>query len=319
MRHIVYLVPMLTFLASCSLLNKAALRTTGDVIESGANESMTEGNWENFKIATPGNLKMLEGLWYADQENKTLLTLLIKGYSAYAFAVAETQALSGMLLDEPREERIDQAILYYEKAIFYGEKYLSVRGIEPGEFWEASFPAKLNTRFDDELSRDDYVAILYLGQAIGSSINLQRDNIVKMSYMNHAFKTIQWVCGKDPDLEFGSCGLFQAVLTASVPSMLGGSQDEAKKQFQLLMKKMPYNLLVHLGYIQYHLIPMMAEDEFDSEVKKLSSKINSWFMAQKGVKTQKNAIYRKHREANLYNAIARERLKIISKHEKELF
>ena len=318
-RNTLSVVIILIFLSSCSLINKIALRTTADVIKSGSDESMTEGNWSNFKQATPANLKLLEGLWFADQKNKTLLTLLIKGHSAYAFAISETEALPGILLDEPNEELVNQTILYYEKAIYYGEKYLALSGIESSEFWNAAFPSKLAPVFENKFDSDDYVALLYLGQAIGSSINLQRDNIVKMSYMNHAFKTIEWVCAKDPELEFGSCGLFSAVLTASVPSILGGSQTKAKAQFQQMMIKMPYNLLVHLSFIQYHLIPMMEEDEFKQEIKKLSKKLDSWYALQKGIRKESNQIYQKHREANLYNAIAKKRFKLIKNIEKELF
>lgn len=310
---------VLIFFSSCSLLNRTALRTTADIIQSGSDESMTEGNWENFKLATPANLKMLEGLWYADKQNKTLLTLLIKGYSAYAFAVSETESLKGVLLDDPKEDLVNQTILYYEKAIYYGEQYLAVSGIKAKDFWDASFPSKLQKVFNEELDSDDYVALLYLGQAIGSSINLQRSNIVKMSYMNHAFKTIEWVCGKQPDLEFGSCGLFSAVLTASVPSILGGSQERARVEFKEMMTKMPYNLLVHLSFIQYHLIPMMEDDEFETEIKSLSNKVDSWYALQKGERKESNKIYQEHRNSNLYNAIAKKRLKIIKSIKRDLF
>lgn len=314
-----FLVTFLLGLQSCSLINKAALRTTADVVELGSDESLTEGNWENFKRATPGNLKMLEGLWFADQENKKLLSLLIKGYSAYAFAVVETEALAGLLLDNPNQDQVNLTILYYEKAIFYGEKYLAASGIKPTEFWKATFPSKLKENFNDELSKDDYVAMLYFGQAIGSSINLQRQNIVKMSYMNHAFKTIDWVCSKAPEIEQGSCGLFQAVLTASMPSIMGGSQDKAREMFLQMRQKMPYNLLIDLSFIQYHLIAMLEEDAFEKEAKALTKKLTAWYELQLGVKNKSNLIFQKHREFNLYNAIAKKRLNTILKIKNEIF
>lgn len=313
------LIISLIFLQSCSLINKTALRTTADVIKSGSDESLTEGNWENFKYATPGNLKMLEGLWFADQENKTLLSLLIKGYAAYAFAVSETESLAGLLKEKPNQDQINLTILYYEKAIFYGEKYLAVSGISPSDFWKATFPSKLKESFDKELSSEDYVAMLYLGQAIGSSINLQRQNIVKMSYMNHAFKTIDWVCNRAPEIEHGSCGLFQAVLSASMPSIMGGSQDKAREMFLQMRQKMPYNLLINLSFIQYHLIPMLEEEQFEKEVSDLNKKIKSWFTLQLGEKNKDNLIYQKHREFNLYNAIAKKRFEIITKAKNEIF
>lgn len=313
------LVFSLVFLQSCSLLNKVALRTTADVIHLGSEESLTEGNWENFKRATPANLKMLEGLWYSDQENKTLLSLLIKGYAAYAFAVSETEALAGILIDNVNQEQVNLTILYYEKAIFYGEKYLEVSGIKTNDFWNASFPTKLKETFNQKLSSRDYVAMLYFGQALGSSINLQRQNIVKMSYMNHAFKTIDWVCENGPDIEHGQCGLFQAVLTASIPSIMGGSQQKARKLFNQLRLKMPSNLLVDISLIQYHLIPMLEEDEFEKETAVLIKKLDAWYSLQLGDKSPQNLVYQKKREFNLYNAIAKKRLKIIMNNKKDIF
>lgn len=315
-----YICLLVVFLTtSCSLIHKAALRTTASVIHKGSDEPLTEGNWEQFKLATPGNLKLLEGLWYADQKNKKLLSLLIKGYSAYAFGIAETEATKSIVLDELSEENTEQSILLYEKAVFYGEKYLSVSGINPQEFWNVSYPSTIASEFDSQFSKSDYVALLYFGQAIGSSINLQRTNVVKMSFMNHSFKIIDWVCKKQPDIERNSCQLFRAVLTASMPSVMGGSQDLAREQFKKLMKDMPHNLLVHLSFIQYHIIPMLEEEEFFVEMKSLEKKLKSWFSLQMGIKNKKNKLYQDQREFNLFNAIARKRFKEIKRVQKDIF
>jgi len=310
---------MMCFLCSCSLVNRFALRTTASVINSGSDEILTEGNWENFKMGAPANLKLLEGLWYSDQGNKKLLTLLIKGYSAYAFGVSETEITTDFALDELDSEKTSQSVLFYEKAVFYGEKYLSASGIKLEDFWKVSFPTELADKFDSTFSKKDYVALLYLGQAIGSSINLQRSNIVKMSFMNHSFKLIEWVCSKAPEIEHNSCQLFRAVLTASMPSVMGGSQPRARTQFKKMMKEMPYNLLVHLGFIQYHIIPMLEEDEYKAEMGKLEDKLASWFSLQLGTKNTKNKLYQEHREFNLFNAIAKKRFEEIRKVEKDIF
>ena len=123
MRFLPLFLVMTTFVG-CSLVNKTALRTTANVIREGSDESFTEGNWAFFKEAMPGNIKLLEGLWFADQSNENLLGLLIKAHAAYAFVVHETQALEAIITDDYNSTAKEQAILHYEKAIFYAVKLL---------------------------------------------------------------------------------------------------------------------------------------------------------------------------------------------------
>lgn len=310
---------LLASLVSCAAVNTIALRTTANVIHAGSDEALTEGNYEHFKAATPANLKLLEGLWFSDQQNKTLLGLLVKGYSAFAFAVAETEALEEILLEESSSKKIDQVLMLYEKAVFYGEKYFQELGITKKELWNKNFPSKLGKVFDDKLSPEDYVTVFYFGQALGSSINIQRQNLVKMSFMNHSLQTLDYICKKQPSIERGSCDLFQAVLMASIPSIMGGSQVKARKMFKKLIKSQPANLLAHLSFIQYHIIPMMEEDEYFGEMEKLQKKIRNWYGLQKGMRSKYTRIYERDRFFNLFNAISKERYQTLGKLKNELF
>ncbi len=79
-------------------MNKVALETTSNVMYEGSDEVLNEGNWHFFSQAAPANLKLVEGMWYSDQTNKKLLTLLIRGYTAYAFATLETKAYKNIML-----------------------------------------------------------------------------------------------------------------------------------------------------------------------------------------------------------------------------
>ena len=302
----------------CSMINKMAVRTTVGVVEQGSDELLTEGNWEFFKASAPGNIKLLEGLWFADQGNEKLLALLIKGHAAYAFAVQETEALNDILLEESNSPKRTQAILHYEKAIFYGVKYLEENGIKEEEFFAKDFSIKLSKKFDQKLGDEDLVAIFYFAQALGSSINLQRSNVTKMGQLAHVKSLLNWVCKRDPSLERGSCGLFQSVIEASTPTLLGGSQDRAKEMFQKVIKQQPYNLMARLSYIQYHLIPMLEEDEFEAEMAKLERDINIWF---KGIKDQSQKVspYKNHPDFNLFNAMAKKRYESMAALKKEIF
>ena len=308
---------MLALISSCSLINMGAVKTTVNVIHAGSDEILTEANWEMFRQGTPANLKMLEGLWFADRSNKKLMTLLAKGYSGYGFGVHETQALPSILLEEDSDAK-EQAILSYEKAIFYGLKLLEHAGIDQEKFFRKEFSTNLAKEFDQKFETEDLVGIFYFAQSLGSSINLQRDNIAKMAYLNHVREMLNWVCGKAPDLEQGSCSLAQAVIEASTPSILGGSQQRAAEMFKNLISMQPYNHMVRLSFIQYHVIPMLDEDLYREQVKLLANEIAIW---QRGIKDplKKAKKYHGKQKFNLHNSIAKKRYEKLISIEKKLF
>ena len=274
----------LALLGSCSMVSKVAVKTTGSVISNGSDELLEEANWEHFKNAAPANLKMIEGLWFSDQENKELLTLLIKGYGAYGFGVAETQALENILLESEQVFLTQQAVMFYQKAIYYGEKYLALKGIKSEEFWDKNFPEKLEKVFNENIDTEDYVALFYFAQSLGSSINIQRQNLSQMAKMNHALKTMNWVCAKAPHIERDGCSLYEAIMAASLPSIMGGDQAQAKAKFLKIIKERPYDLLAHESYIQYQLLPMMDEEELAKEMKILEDKSSIWYYLQLGMR-----------------------------------
>jgi hypothetical protein len=297
----------------------AAVKTTASVIKAGSDEVLTEGNWEHFSEAVPGNLKLIEGLWYSDPTNKSLLLMLIKGYGAYGFASKETIALKDIIEEEDESPAIDQAILIYEKAIFYGVKYLELSGISQDQFYNKSFSTKISKEFSRKFSSDDYTAILYFAQAMGSSINIQRQNVSKMALLSHVKAMLGWVCEKDPEIERGSCGLFNAVIEASTPTLLGGSQKRAKKLFKKLIKKQPYNLLARISYVQYHLIPLLEEEEFSVEMESLKKDIDTWYSYVKGSRSGRTKLFERNRDFNLYNSIAKKKYSVLMKLRKDIF
>ena len=314
----IYFLLVTSFL-SCSLIEKIAIKTTSGVITGGSDELLTEGNWEFFNKSVPANLKLMEGLWYSDQGNKQLLTMLIKGYSGYAFASLETSAMTDNMTDVTSSKKIDQVVLAYEKAIFYGFKYFDLFDISYDEFYDKTFSNKLKSVFDDTFSEDDHVAILYMAQAMGSSINFQRRNVRKMGHLSHVKEMLSWVCQKDPELERGSCGLFNSIIQAVTPTLLGGSQKIARRYFKEIIKQQPYNLLARLTFIQYHVIPLIEEDEFNKEMKSLGKDLGVWFGHMKGTRNKKTRIYENHRHFNLFNSIAKERYTTLLKLKNEIF
>jgi hypothetical protein len=317
MKAFIYLI-LFGVLCSCSLLNKVALNSTAELILGGSDESLTESDWQHFKEAAPGNLKLVEGLWFNDQRNSKLLITLIKGYGAYSFAVLETQAFEALLLGESSKE-IERAIIGYEKAINYGFKLLELRGITKKSFFNKNFLEKLDFEFNSKLKKDDLVGIFYLAQAMGSSMNLQRTNIDKMSTLNHIRALARWVCAKEPTIERNSCSLFMAIMESSTPTLLGGKPELGKQKFLKIFEEESLNLLAKISFIQLSLIPLLEEDEFYTEMQKLKKELDLWYTYVLGSRTKRNQKYQHARFLNLYNAIAKKRYDTLWALRKELF
>ena len=317
MKLIIFLYVLMT-LSSCSLIRKKAIGVTSEVALKGSDEIFTDGNLTLLEKAIPGNIKFMEGLWYVDKENENLLTLLIKSYAGYSYGILEADATKEILLDEKGVMTL-RAIEGYEKAIFYGEKLLNLKGISLKQFYNKDFPNKLKRVFDDQLDEQDLVGVLYFAQALGSSINLQRENIAKMANLNHVKGMLDYVCSRSPQIEGGNCALFQAVIEASTPTLLGGDPKTSQKMFLKLMREYPQNLLVRSSYIQYHLIPMYKEQEFKEEMLKLKGETELWYKTQIGQINNKNKIYKKMKRFNFYNALAMKKYEIIRSIKNELF
>ncbi|MBT4790989.1 MAG: hypothetical protein HON90_05420 [Halobacteriovoraceae bacterium] len=279
---------------------------------------LTEGNWHHFNRSVPANLKLIEGLWYGDKENKKLLTMLIKGYAAYGFATFETKGLAA-IVEEEKSFDVEQAILMYEKAIYYGFEYLKLAGISQSTFMHKSFATQLSDRFLATFAEDDLVPLFYFAQALGSSINLQRQNVNRMGYISHVKAMMNWVCKLNPKLERGSCQLFKAIILASTPTLLGGSPKKGKKAFMDLIKHQRYNLLARLSYIQYSIIPMLDEDAFKQQMKILRKDLKLWRSYLYGTDNMSTKNFKENRHFNLYNSIANEKYKVLKNLEKELF
>jgi len=299
------------------MVQKVAIRSSADIIAASSDEVLKENNLDFFEKSMPGNLQLIEGLWNSDQENKTLLTILIKGYSSYAFAVLETNAYEEIIL-EKKSNKINAVLKMYEKAIRFGHRYLELIGIEKSTFENKNTLANMSSLLEKHISKEDEVALFYFLQAQGSSINLSRKNLLKMSMLGHIKAGLSWICKKNPDIEYGNCSLFESVIMASTPLVMGGNSEKSKSMFEDAMKKYPENSLIIASYIQYYLIPNLDDEEYKVFQKKFKDKIFHWNQYQLGIKNKMNKQY-DNEYYNLFNAIAERRMNTLLKIDKEIF
>lgn len=314
------LLPCLILFVSCSTINKVGIRATGGILSKAGNEFTRESDLKFFENSVPGNLKFIEGLWYNDQSNTTLLTSLIKGFGGYGFAISETHYLNEKYSGKDNGPRRIEAITFYSKAMDYGVHFLEANGIEWKDMLANTAADNVGEMFNNKLDDDDMQAVFYLAQSWGGLINLQRDRVELISKLPTVKAMMDWVCKKDPEFESGSCHLFYAAYEAGRPSMLGGNPENGRAMFEKFIKDYPQNLMARVAFLEFYVIPMMEEDVFAAQMSELGKELALWEKQKNYADDMdRTSKYRKFEKYNLYNAIAKERFNIIKKNQKELF
>ncbi len=321
-RQLLIFLALATVLTSCGALNKAAVRTTSEILYSASSDIESESNWENFEKSVLPNLKMAEGMLYLDPENSDLLATLTKGYAGYALAVNETLWMNDLYSNKMESAHQDQAIANYSKAFEYGLRYLKLKKIEYRDLSlkineEGAIAQILDSSFDSSCSRDKE-AILYSAMSLSSLVNLQKNKSSLVAQLPIAKQMMDWVCTKDPAIASGACGIFYGAYESSRPKLLGGNPQKGQEHFLKVMKEFPENHLARVLYIQHYVIPVLEENLFNEQMSFLveqEKKFNEswrWSPIQKELTPDEKRL-------RLYQAIAFKRFHILKNHVKELF
>lgn len=310
-----YLISMLMLLGSCSL-QKMAIRSASPVFVGAADGMMRESNWDFFRTSAPGNIKFLEVLWEQDKDNLELLAALTKTYAGYSFAVHETMYLRDELLGLDESNWKKEAITYYTRALDFGLLYLKKRGLSERELIHLNGSA-LTKKLKD-LGPNDMPALLYTAQAWGSLINLQKDNIVLITYVPKVKQMFDRVCELRPQIDNNVCEIFYAQYESSRPKMLGGNPERGEKLFLDSIKNHPKNLLIRMNYLQYVIVPKMDKALYEKESVILKQEFLKWEDLGREDLVNRSS-YATEKNLNLFNAIARKRFEIIESLKNKIF
>lgn len=316
------LVITMLYLTSCSTMNKVSVSMASPLLFDLSYNIETETDYEHFKKATPSNLQLFEAIWSIDKNNHRLLSVLVKGYAGHAFVVSETEYLPYLLKEEENEKKFNEIIHYYTKAFNFALRYFEDNDIKYEDIVrEAKNPQGVKKLFDDKLDDDaeDLEMVLFAAQSLGSMVNLQKTNMVLVAQLPIAKEMFDWVCEKDPEINFGACDIFYATYEASRPATLGGNPEKGKKLFLETIKKRPTNYLARAAYIQYYLIPMLDEEGYKEQSFFLEKSLRNFekYMKWSPIKGDESDFAVKRLGA--YQMLALERFKIFKKLEKEIF
>ncbi|MFG1501055.1 TRAP transporter TatT component family protein [Halobacteriovorax sp. XZX-3] len=297
-----------------------ATNQMGDMIFETSEAVFTEDNWDLFESTIDSNIKLVENLYAADRENPEFIVTLIKAYSGKAFAIDETYYLKDQLKELSNSKYRVNALSNYTRALNYSALFFEVRGFKDFDFTRyISSPEDFKKLLDENLSDNatNIEGVFYTGQTLASIINLQRDNMRAVAYLPLAKVMYDWSCEKNGNLAQGACDIFNASYAASRPRGLGGDPVTGKRLFEEAIQKWPNNMLVRLSFIQFYAVPMFEENIYRNQKLEMNKfhreQMEPTYWSGGKIETPK-VDYN-----NLFNLIARKRLKIIEGLEEEIF
>lgn len=324
-RHcpLLFLAPVLFALSSCSF-NRMAISSSSGLLYNVSLEVEAQPNYEIFKNGVSGNLMLMEGLLSESPENKDILLTLTKGYAGYAFAINETDMQNEEWSESKLEAGKSQALLNYTRALNFGLRYLKTQQIELNDLLNRmNEPQGIPHLLDKRLTSDkqDLELVLFTAQSFAALINLQKDNFSLVAQLPVAKAMFDWVCMKNPQINYGMCDIFYGAYEAGRPKMLGGNPEKGKDLFLRAIENHPHNWLIRTSFMQYYLIPQNDKDGFDLQMEYLKNRqddFNATYVYSTDPKAL-NVTWNKESRLRFYQALALKRFELINKYQKQFF
>ena len=247
------LVLFILLMSGCSL-QKLAVKSTTGVLNNSIDAIYSETDLELAEQAIAANLKLLEGFYLSDPGNKNLLLLLTQGYASFSLGFVE-------------DYQPGRAKVFYLRSVDYGKKLLLKEGVFKKEIpdkledWETAL-AKVNKK--------QVPAVFWTAFAWGSWINLSKDNPAALIDLSKVQAMMNRVVELDEGFFFGTAHLFFGAIAGSLPPMLGGDPELAKKHFDKCLELSDQKLMLAYVYMaEFYARPLLEEELFDKFLKEV--------------------------------------------------
>ncbi len=296
-----FCVIILVFQTSCSL-SKIASDMTSDIFKGGAPAFEMESDIEVGEVSGLAMIKTLEVFSYQNPSNKTYLNLLARSYATYSFGFLENRMIQYQFKDPDKYQMyFARAKDFYHRGKNYGMSLLERkdRGLAQalGKGVEA-----VRKRMKG-YGRHRVEPIFWLAFNWGSLINLSKDDITAVADLALVEVMMARIVEVYPSFFYGGPHMFYGVYYASRPSMLGGSPEKAKENFEKAAEITKGRLLmVYALEAQFLAIQTMDRALFDEMIGKVTAG------AVDGLPEQR-----------LANALAKERVKFLKDNESHYF
>ena len=209
--------------AGCNM-TKLATNQTADVLAVAAPSMAMESDIDLAREAAPGQLKTVEGFWFASQGNKKLMRLLAQGYCEYAFGFLDSD-LEALTMagreDEQTAKLRARTTGLYQRCTHYGLKLLGGNWAKDLEGDLAAFRAKVAGA-----DKNAVEGMFFTALGLASAININRDNLELVGQLPRAKMMFERVVQLDE--KFYNAGAHTALGTL----LLGARRGRRRKPGQ---------------------------------------------------------------------------------------
>ncbi len=207
----------------------------------------TVGDFEMARSAVGAGLAQFEGMHRLAPDNTDALFLLTKGWTGYAYAIAEDDM--DVAMDKGDEDLAayhkKRARMAYERGVFYGLELLrhTDDGFEKARKNEDTFKKWLDANFDDKENAAD---LFWVGYAWLSRVNVAKDDPALVGELFVGVAMLEKSVQLDPTYNHyaGSVALAAYHARTAMSEM-----DQSQKMFEDVLAKTEHKtLVVQLNY-----------------------------------------------------------------------
>lgn len=217
-----------SLLAACNMV-AFTTNTTSKVLEVASPALNQESDYDFAKAAAPASLKTVEGFHLASPDNEVLITILARGYCEYTFGFIEFDMMQAGAAgnDEMEQHLAKRATGMYLRCMNYALQLLgsswekALHGDDKG--WEAKVKGA---------GKGDVTGLYFTALGLVSAINMNKDDIEMVAYLNKAKIAFDRVVQLDPNFYNGGAYMALGMLHSARPPALGGDPAMGKQMFE---------------------------------------------------------------------------------------
>ncbi len=273
---------------SCGVVQTVAVNSTTGIVDFGLKAIFEESDLKFAEQSIPANVKLLEALYRAKDDNDDHLALLL------------TQAYTGYALGFVEDSDPERAKALYMRGREYGltalmknQRFAAAFNAEPWEFKSAV----------DAFSDDKLPLIFWTANAWGNLIKLSIGDPAALGDLYKVNALMEFVLTRDETFFYGSAHLYFGTILATTPKNLGGKPDSAKVHFDRCLEIGNGRFLLPYVYMaQSYAVQVQDKALFESSLKKVE-----------------DASIEILPEQRLINSIAKEKAKALLAKENDLF
>jgi tetratricopeptide (TPR) repeat protein len=213
-------------------MTRMGVNMTVPAIAKASQNFAMESDLDLAREAAPGQLKTADGFLATVPENRQLLQVVAQGFIEYAFGFLEDD-LDTTPDDQAhaaqRERLTARATGIYDRALEFSLRLIAT---DDKNFKEAFLKDAASTEAEaKKLDKDSAAGLLFAGMALGSSINLNRNDVGRVVDLPKAIVLVKRAYQLDPKFYNGGAAMTLGLVYASQGKAMGGDPDAAKKYF----------------------------------------------------------------------------------------